>query len=514
MGPSSGPEEAGRAVTALDVGPLFALGDAAATVDVDVSALEIRADEAIRDRVAEGTRSRIRHGALLGVAADVLGLAVASVAASFVGTAGAGAAGGKVLAAAERLLVCVPVLYAVLAAPRRQLLRRLGTTLGVEVRDVTLPLAAGALLCLAGWRVVSQAALVSAPSDDALLSLCLFAIVSVAVARWASHTLTSRGGRRVVVVGSGVVAERLATRLQSGRGVEVVGFVDDDPKEPVNWLGPLHDLGDVCQRLEVDHVVVAFTLAPAEDIVDALRPVQGKLPISVVPRLFDVTPGSARTQDLVAGYPAVSTAPPRAGGWERAVKRVIDVAGGTVALVLATPVMVAAAIGVRLSSPGPILLRQVRVGRGGKEFTIWKFRSFTVTESVPPPEVLAMGELVTGPFPKLKNDPRTTAFGRMLRRTSIDELPQLFNVLGGSMSLVGPRPLAPDFAWDFGRWALRRYEVKPGLTGLWQVSGRNDLTYEEMCRLDELYATSWSLGLDLRILARTARAVVSGHGCY
>ncbi|MHB8330469.1 MAG: sugar transferase, partial [Acidimicrobiales bacterium] len=146
--------------------------------------------------------------------------------------------------------------------------------------------------------------------------------------------------------------------------------------------------------------------------------------------------------------------------------------------------------------------------------TICKFRTFTVTESVPPPEVLASGEQVTGPFPKLKNDPRTTAFGRVLRRTSIDELPQLLNVLWGTMSLVGPRPLAPDFAWNFRPWALRRYDVKPGVTGLWQVSGRNDLTYTEMCRLDQLYVTSWSIGLDVQILVRTARAVVSGRGCY
>ncbi len=454
------------------------------------------------------------RGLLGGPVADVVGLVVTAVLVMILATAGAGPGDHRALAVGARLAVCLPVFFAVLGPSRRRMLRRLGTSLAEEVRNVSLPLAVGTLVCLAGWHLVAYATSLSKLSDNALFESCVFGVWCVAVARRASHVVTGRRLRRVVVVGTGVVAHRLARQLDASRAVEVLGFVDDDPKEPTDWLGPLDALSWLCERLEIDHVVVAFTRASAEALVDALRPLQGKLPVSVVPRLFDVIPGSADTHDLVAGYPAVSMAPPTARHWQRGVKRTIDVVGGLAGLVLALPVMAVAAIGVRLSSPGPILLRQVRVGQGGREFTIWKFRTFTVTESVPPPEVLASGELVTGPFPKLKHDPRTTPFGLLLRRTSVDELPQLFNVLRGTMSLVGPRPLAPDFAWQFGRWALRRYDVKPGLTGLWQVSGRNDLTYEEMCRLDDLYATGWSVGLDLRILGRTARAVVGGHGCY
>ncbi|HAM00801.1 MAG TPA: hypothetical protein DCQ30_01010 [Acidimicrobiaceae bacterium] len=450
-----------------------------------------------------------------GTVSDAVALASALVAASLLATPASGIPGpGRAGATLLRLAVCLPVLYAVLGGSRLQLRRRLGSTFAQELRDVALPLAAGTLVCIAGWQVVGGLTSLSPPSENSLLATCVLAAGSVALARRLGATTARRGRRRVVVVGSGVVAERLSSQMACEAGVEVVGFVDDDPKEPTGWLGPLANLALVCEQYDVAHVVVAFSRAPAEEIVDALRPLQGRVPISVVPRLFDVTPTTADAHDLVAGYPALSVVPSHSGHWQRVAKRVVDIVGGTIGLLLSVPVIVVATVGVRLSSSGPIFLRQQRVGRGGKQFTIWKFRTFTVTESIPPPEVLASGELVTGPFPKLKVDPRMTAFGRLLRRASIDELPQLLNVVTGTMSLVGPRPLPPDFAWNFSPWALKRYDVKPGLTGLWQVSGRNDLTYEEMCRLDTLYATSWSTWLDVRILARTARAVLSGRGCY
>jgi exopolysaccharide biosynthesis polyprenyl glycosylphosphotransferase len=500
-----------------DVGPATFGGNQVTTLDVAVdfdvtSDIYTLGDELRGRRLAQGRelgspRARLRP---VGGVSDVLALVVAISLASFTAT-GSGSAG--VAATFERLLLCVPVLYFVLAASRQRLHRGLVVTLAQEIRDVVLPVAAGTLACMGAMQALAAASLLSAPPENALLVACVLGVGWVGVSRWLATVLTGRARRRVLVVGGGVVAARVASQLASAPAVEFLGFVDDDPTERTNWLGPLHDLSGLCSRHEVDHVVVAFSRSRPEEVVEALRPLQGRIPISVVPRLFDVTPTTAHAHDLVAGYPAVSVAP-AAGPWQDIVKRALDVAGGTIGLLLSTPVLLVAVLGVRLSSPGPIFLRQVRVGRGGKEFTIWKFRTFTVTESVPPPEVLASGELVTGPFPKLKLDPRMTSFGRVLRRTSIDELPQLLNVVLGSMSLVGPRPLAPDFAWKFEPWALRRYEVKPGLTGLWQVSGRNDLTYEEMCRLDDLYATCGSIWLDLRILARTARAVISGRGCY
>lgn len=502
-----------------DLGPATILGGdnvaaLEAAVDLDAAADLFALGEDLRDRrlaqLRELATARPRLRPVGGVS-DAVALVVAAALASLsVTTFGSGRVGETF----ERLLVCVPVLYVALGASRQRFQRGLVITVAQEVRDAVLPVAAGTLACMAGLQALAASSLLSAPPENAFLVACVLSIGFVGIARWLAATLTGRARRRVVVVGGGAVAARLASQLTVARGVEFLGFVDDDPTDSRNWLGPLHDLVGMCSRRQVDHVIVAFSRSRPEEVVEALRPLQGRIPISVVPRLFDVTPTTAHTHDLVAGYPAVSVAPAAGGWWQRVVKRSLDLTGGTIGLLLSIPVLVVAVVGVRLSSPGPIFLRQVRVGRGGREFTIWKFRTFTVTEQVPPPEVLASGELVTGPFPKLKLDPRATTFGRLLRRTSMDELPQLLNVVLGTMSLVGPRPLAPDFAWQFEPWALRRYEVKPGLTGLWQVSGRNDLTYEEMCRLDDLYSTCWSLWLDVRIFARTARAVISGRGCY
>jgi lipopolysaccharide/colanic/teichoic acid biosynthesis glycosyltransferase len=201
------------------------------------------------------------------------------------------------------------------------------------------------------------------------------------------------------------------------------------------------------------------------------------------------------------------------GRWPASAKRFIDIVGSGVALLLLSPVLITVAGVVRLTSAGPVILRQERVGRGGQVFSMLKFRTMVVHVVDGHPADLA-GDATNGPFPKLKDDPRITRVGRVLRRASIDELPQLWNVLVGQMSLVGPRPFVLDDAAVIGGWALRRYAVRPGITGLWQVSGRNDLTYDEMCRLDHLYVSCWSLGMDLRVLLRTLRAVSGSHGAY
>jgi exopolysaccharide biosynthesis polyprenyl glycosylphosphotransferase len=463
---------------------------------------------------AGGERAR-----LVMAVADAAALAVAMVVVSAARAAihGAGVPVGAAFGTFERLVVCLPFLVLALGPSRQRFSRSLTTTAVHQVKDVALPLAAATLACVGAWRMVATVAGAPPVPENALLVSCGAGVVMVALTRAAGHgpdRLRRARRRRILVVGSGAVADRIACQLEATGSGEVVGYVDDDPKDPSGCLGPLAQLAELCDSRSVDHIVVAFSRASAEDIVEALRPVQGRLPISVVPRLFDVVGATAGTHDLVSGYPAISVAPAMSGRWQRAAKRTIDIVGAAVALVLGSPVLVVAAVAVRVTSRGPVFLRQVRVGRHGREFAIWKFRTLTVAESVPPPEVLSTGEQVTGPFPKLKRDPRTTAVGRVLRRLSVDEFPQLLNVLLGTMSLVGPRPLAPEYAWNFGPWALRRYDVKPGVTGLWQVSGRNDLTYEEMCRLDHAYVTSWSLRLDAEILARTVRAVVSGRGCY
>lgn len=197
----------------------------------------------------------------------------------------------------------------------------------------------------------------------------------------------------------------------------------------------------------------------------------------------------------------------------RAVKAGFDRVTAALALVLLAPVLLALALAIRLTTPGPALFVQTRVGRNGKPFRMVKFRTMYHGAEALVGGLLPLNE-AAGPLFKLRNDPRVTRLGRFLRRHSVDELPQLLNVLTGSMSLVGPRPSLPVEVACYDAAARRRLTVKPGLTGLWQISGRSDLGWHESLSLDLHYVERWSLALDLGVLVRTVRAVVRGHGAY
>jgi exopolysaccharide biosynthesis polyprenyl glycosylphosphotransferase len=221
------------------------------------------------------------------------------------------------------------------------------------------------------------------------------------------------------------------------------------------------------------------------------------------------------------GRPVVELTTPSLEGWQRVLKRVTDLLGATVGLVLLAPLFALIAIAVRVDSPGPVLFGQERIGAGGRRFRLLKFRSMgdAVSESAHREFVLSMlregqpAVSVAGrPVYKLVGDPRVTRVGRILRRTSLDELPQLVNVLRGEMSLVGPRPPLPYELEEYDRWQYERLQVPPGMTGLWQVSGRNLLSYHEMCQLDIRYIAEWSLWLDLRIMIRTVPVVLVNSG--
>jgi lipopolysaccharide/colanic/teichoic acid biosynthesis glycosyltransferase len=194
-------------------------------------------------------------------------------------------------------------------------------------------------------------------------------------------------------------------------------------------------------------------------------------------------------------------------------KRVLDVIGASAALLVALPVMAVAALAIKLDSPGPVFHRAVRVGRNGRKFTFLKLRSMQ-TDAEELRGLLIHQNVVQGPAFKLQNDPRVTRVGRLLRKTSLDELPQLIHVLEGWMSLVGPRPPFPEEVERYEPWMLKRLSVRPGLTCLWQVRGRSDLSFEEWMRLDLDYVDRCSLSLDLRILLLTIPAVISGRGAY
>lgn len=196
---------------------------------------------------------------------------------------------------------------------------------------------------------------------------------------------------------------------------------------------------------------------------------------------------------------------------KRAAKRCLDIAGALLLLLVSLPLWVVAAIAIKFDSRGPIFFKQTRVGRGGRPFTIYKFRTMQTDADAQKTLYLDLNE-ADGPYFKLQSDPRVTRVGRVLRRFSVDELPQVLNVMFGTMSLVGPRPALPSEVCDYPHWVRRRLAVRPGLTGLWQVSGRFLLSFPHGANLDVSYVDEWSLALDLQILARTPRVVLSGHG--
>ena len=213
------------------------------------------------------------------------------------------------------------------------------------------------------------------------------------------------------------------------------------------------------------------------------------------------------------GLPLLSVEPPRFEGWPRVVKGAMDRSTAALLLLLLAPVLIAIAVAVRIGSPGPVLYRQERVGISGRPFTMLKFRSM-VADADQRLAALGSANVSDGLLFKIPDDPRITPVGHRLRKYSLDELPQLVNVLTGSMSLVGPRPPLPSEVARYDSSVSRRLLVKPGLTGLWQISGRSDLPWEETVRLDLCYVENWSLALDALILWKTGRAVLTGSGAY
>ncbi|WP_455354774.1 sugar transferase [Streptomyces sp. SYSU K217416] len=235
-------------------------------------------------------------------------------------------------------------------------------------------------------------------------------------------------------------------------------------------------------------------------------------PLAVLPGLFDVARHRIRLTS-VAGLTMLHVAAPTRHGLPAVLKNVIDRVGAAVLLVVMIPVLMLLALAVRVGSPGPALYRQTRVGKHNTHFTMWKFRTMRLDADRQKCELETANEN-DGHMFKMRQDPRITPVGRFLRRYSLDELPQLLNVLLGEMSLVGPRPPLPEEVARYDGVEMRRLSVKPGLTGLWQVSGRSDLTWHETVSLDLRYVDNWSLGWDMDVMARTVRAVLNGRGAY
>jgi len=314
---------------------------------------------------------------------------------------------------------------------------------------------------------------------------------------------------RVVVVGTGTIASDVAARLTRSRHVELVGFVDDDPVDGQPVLGDLASLPVICRLGLIDRVVVAFSRSHPARTTDLLRSLVGTVAVDVVPRYFELTGWEASFQDL-EGLAVISLDGGSPGPTGRFAKRLFDVVGSALMLVAVSPVLLASVVAVKVSSAGPVLFRQERLGKDRRRFQILKLR----TMRQPGPAEDALGRrMVPGPLARLPEiELRVTRVGRLLRRLGVDELLQLFNVLRGDMSLVGPRPFVPEECGALPQWVERRFDIRPGMTGLWQVCGQHDLRFEELCRLDCQYVASWSLAADARILARTPGRLLRGSG--
>ena len=357
----------------------------------------------------------------------------------------------------------------------------------------------------------------------ALPSLTLFDLVARYMLRKRLHRLRASGRcmHNVVAVGNELAVADLIAELRRERyhGLTVVGACVARPGEcdelaGVPVYGGLDDVTAAVKAFEAD--TVAVTVCPEMDGI-RLRSLAWKLEktgtdLCVAPRLLDVA-GPRTTIRPTAGLTLLHVDHPQLEGFGVVVKDLFDRCAAAAALIMLAPLMAALAMTVWLSDRGPVFFTQVRVGKDGRAFRIYKFRTMVVDAELRKAEVMDRNEH-DGVLFKVHKDPRVTAIGAHLRRWSIDELPQLFNVFLGDMSLVGPRPALPAEAEKYAEHVRRRLVVKPGITGLWQVNGRSDLSWDESVRLDLRYVENWSFALDLQILWKTVSAILQGSGAY
>jgi exopolysaccharide biosynthesis polyprenyl glycosylphosphotransferase len=380
------------------------------------------------------------------------------------------------------------------------------------------------MVMLAGWLTGR-----AHPTPPKLFTFWALAIIAVTGARAGCRLVVRRFPayvQRTLVVGAGDVGQRVAQKIlqHPEYGIELVGFVDDLPKERSDDLGDLTILGrveeleDVVRKHGVDRVIVAFSNDRHEVTLGLLRMLaELDVRVDVVPRLFEAMGAKARMH-AVEGLPLTALPRIRLSRSAQLAKRALDLAFSLVALVLLVPPGALVALAIKLDTPGPVLFRQTRMGAAGRAFRILKFRTMVVDADAHKSEIRGLNKhLHDGGDPRMfkaPGDPRITRVGGILRRWSLDELPQLLNVVRGEMSLVGPRPLILEEDEHVVDWRRRRLHVKPGITGVWQVLGRDGIPFEEMTVLDYDYVTSWSLLSDVQLMLRTLPAMVRARSTY
>jgi exopolysaccharide biosynthesis polyprenyl glycosylphosphotransferase len=362
---------------------------------------------------------------------------------------------------------------------------------------------------------------------------CLFLLTEKIALRVTSRYVRMRGFnyRTVLIVGTGPAALKIADSIHSHRfwGFRILGFIANEnghengggnggesggPEESIGPYPVFGDIADIPRIVEgnvVDDVIFAVHRRDLDRLEDLFLSLQEQgIRTRFAMDLFPHTRARVQLEEL-DGIPLLSFATTPTSQLPLMAKRVLDVAVAALVMLLGMPVVLVIAALIKVTSGGTVLFRQTRCGLNGRSFTLYKFRTMVEDAEERRRELLHLNEM-NGPVFKLRSDPRVTAFGRFLRRFSLDELPQFWNVLRGDMSLVGPRPPIPEEVAKYQRWQRRRLAMKPGLTCLWQVSGRNDLDFDRWMQLDLEYIDSWSPMLDMKILLKTIPAVLSGKG--
>ena len=316
------------------------------------------------------------------------------------------------------------------------------------------------------------------------------------------------GVHRILILGGGKESELILDRLTLARGYKVVGVIESN----------LHQILDDIEGLgHIDDILIADTTLPNETLVKIIETAEARhIAIRFVPTTFGIYAATSRMTNL-AGLPVIEVMRTPLDGWGRILKRLFDAVLSLAALIIFSPFFILIAVLIKLTMPGPIFFRHKRLGRHGKVFEVIKFRSMVIDAETRLSELLDSDEEARAEWEmnfKLKKDQRVTSLGRFLRRYSLDELPQLFNVLTGEMSLVGPRPIVPGEQERYGGLKHGLLVLKPGLTGPWQVMGRSDISYKKRVELDAYYIERWSLLLDVIILIKTLRMLVGRANGY
>jgi len=329
------------------------------------------------------------------------------------------------------------------------------------------------------------------------------------------------GSRRVLIVGLGEVGRTIIRHIvaRPELGFVVVGFVDDAPGKMRTDMGRFKALGstdslpDLLPNLDVGEIIITLPWIHHKKIMEIMSLSQREhVRTLIVPDIFQLSLSRVHMEDI-QGIPLLGIREPSLRGWNLFLKRVVDVLLASFGLVALAPLCLLIALAIKLESRGGALFKQQRVGRNGSQFTVYKFRSMYAGADQDRERLNNLNE-ADGPLFKIREDPRRTRVGRILRRFSLDEIPQLYNVLRGEMSIVGPRPALPEEVANYEGWHRKRLEVSPGITGLWQTSGRSDISFEEMCLLDIYYVEQWSPSFDVKILLKTLPAVLFGRGAY